>query len=163
MFWHCFTLFLYWGPFEINKKNVDLFVCLSMSYFEGKCHYWCCQVEWLTCVCMFTHLQTVFLPTLWPLLSGIGSSPSPGFEHLGLKPFCWLQKEHSVNNWLVPAFRFGGNGFDFSILRYGGCWRFHVSNWRQHVGFESQVLKLCSLSLSICPPGHLIPYQPASV
>lgn len=87
---------------------------------------------------VFTHQQTVFLPTLLPLLACTGSSPSPGFERLSLKFSRWLQKERSVNNWLVPASRFfGGTSLTSAYRWYGGSWRFHVSkNRRRHVGFE---------------------------
>lgn len=78
---------------------------------------------------VFTHQQTVLLPTLLPLLACTGSSPSPGFERLSLKFSRWLQKERSVNNWLVPASRFFWRGMSLtSAYRwYGGSWRFHVS------------------------------------
>lgn len=77
---------------------------------------------------VFTHQQTVFLPTLLPLLACTGWSPSPGFERLSLKFSRWLQKERSVNNWLVPASRFfGGMSLTSAYRWYGGSWRFHVS------------------------------------
>lgn len=164
----------------LKKKNIltKLFFFLTKKNFlySGRvlpiftrCHSLsvCCLCS-LGCMC--SHTCTLFLH----LLHDLHSCVLVRVHHWLLSVWALnrqakrsrrLQREHSVNNRLVPASWFGGRALTITYrgMEAPGLSLSLCLNRRQHVCFKNKVEKLCSLSISICPPGHLIPYQPAPV
>ncbi len=166
-----FWIFSFVWPFDVKLLLCGVFTLLCTEVL------WKQRIKILTSLSKFTYHNFQLLHVLTQfhhLLLNLHSCLLVWVHHMLLsvwalsrqaKHSCWPQREHSINNILVPASWFGGKAL--TVTYWGmealGIFLSLCPNCRQHVGFRNKILKLCSLSVSICPPGHLIPYQPALV